>query len=99
MAYKDFSLKDLKQKFDLSNKVENLFDHIEPLEITKNLQEDLDLARSLPVRSEKAKSELIIMPILLDLMKRNEKFFTIYSGDYLNADKEKGLSGECDFIL
>ena len=39
------------------------------------------------------------MPILIDLMKKNEKFFTIYSGDYLNADKEKGLAGECDFIL
>lgn len=99
MAYSDFTLKELKAKFGVSNKVENLFDDIKPIKISKDLQEDLSLARLLPVRSEKAKSELIIMPILIELMKRNEKFFTIYSGDYLNADKENGLSGECDFIL
>jgi len=39
------------------------------------------------------------MPILIDLMKRNGQFFTIYSGDRLVADKVNGLSGECDFIL
>jgi len=99
MAYSDFTLKKLKQKFGITNKVENLFEDIKPFEISKDLQEDLDLARILPVRSEKAKSELIVMPILIELMKQNEKFFTIYSGDTLIADKEKGLSGECDFIL
>ena len=71
--------------------MENLFTNIESIVVSKDLEEDLELARSLPVRSEKAKSELIIMPILIDLMKKNEKFFTIYSGDYLNADKEKGI--------
>lgn len=24
---------------------------------------------------------------------------TLYSGDYLNVDAEKGLNGECDFII
>lgn len=99
MAYSDFTLKDLKTKFGISNIVSNVFDEIRPLEVSKGLEEALELARLLPVRSEKAKSELIIMPILIDLMKRNQKFFTIYSGDYLHADKEKGLTGECDFIL
>ena len=99
MAYSDFTFKELREKFGISNKVESLFDAVPRVTISEDLQSALDLARTLPVRSEKAKSELIIMPILLDLMKRNEKFFTIYSGDYLNADKERGLSGECDFIL
>ena len=74
------------------------------LETTKssqvpNSQKPLSLARELPVRSEKAKSELLVLPILLELRSRNNKFFTIYSGDILNADKEKGLIGECDFLL
>ncbi len=99
MAYSDFTLKDIKDKFGISNKVESLFEDISSVPISENLEEDLALARVLPVRSEKAKSELIIMPILIELMKRNKRFFTIYSGDTLNADKEKGLSGECDFIL
>jgi len=99
MAYSDFTLKDLKTKFGITNKVGQLFLEIAPLPISPSLQEDLNLAKILPVRSEKAKSELIIMPILIDLMKRNEQFFTIYSGDRLVADKVNGLSGECDFIL
>ena len=99
MAYSDFTLMDLKKQFDLDNRIEQLFTNINPISISENLKEDLNIAKMLPVRSEKAKSELIVMPILLELMKKNEKFFTIYSGDTLIADKTKGLSGECDFIL
>jgi len=40
------------------------------------------------------------IPIIIGTMRhRNNKFFTIYSGDVLIADEEKGLKGECDFIL
>lgn len=99
MAYSDFTLKDIKVKFGIHNKVGELFKNIVPVKISQGLQEDLRFAKTLPVRSGKAKSELIVMPILIELMKRNEKFFTIYSGDTLNANKEKGLQGECDFIL
>jgi len=99
MAYSDFTFKRLKKEFGISNKVENLFTNIQPFSISKDLEKDLALARMLPIRSEKAKSELIVMPILLELMKQNQLFFTIYSGDTLNANKEKGLTGECDFIL
>ena len=99
MAYSDFTFKDLKVKFGIQNKVANLFSNISPLKMSPSLKEDLHVASMLPIRSEKAKSELIIMPILIELMKQNEKFFTIYSGDTLIADKANGLSGECDFIL
>lgn len=99
MAYSDFSLKRLKTEFGINNKVDKLFNDIKKLPISTSLSEDLAIAKYLPVRSEKAKSELIVMPILIELMKHNERFFTIYSGDTLQADKTKGLSGECDFIL
>jgi len=33
------------------------------------------------------------------LRKRNNHFFTIFSGSTLKVDKERGLNGECDFIL
>lgn len=49
------------------------------------------------MRTEKAKSENIVFPILLELVRRNQKFFTIYSGENLNIDDQ--LKGECDFIL
>lgn len=53
----------------------------------------------MPVKSEKAKSETIVFPILVELRNPNNKFFTIHSGDTLNADENQGLEGECDFIL
>jgi len=99
MSYSDFTLKDIKEKFDISHKIKTLFDTVTPLEVSKNLEEALKVTKLLTMKSEKARSEIIVMPILIDLMKRNEQFFTIYSGDTLNADKEKGLTGECDFIL
>ncbi len=51
------------------------------------------------IKSEKARSEWIVVPILKALKTRNQDFLTIYSGEILVADKEKGLIGECDFIL
>ncbi len=99
MAYSDFSLEDLESKFGLKNLTAKLFQNIEPLEPSDNLKADLELAAELPLRSEKAKSEAIVFPILVEMRNRNDKFFTIYSGDMLNADESQGLKGECDFIL
>ncbi len=59
----------------------------------------MQIAQELPVKSEKAKSETIVFPILVELRNRNDKFFTIHSGDTLNADENQELEGECDFIL
>ena len=53
----------------------------------------------MPLWTEKARSELIILPILMEIRRISSKFFTIYSGGVLNVDKENGLAGECDFIL
>ncbi|MEN0051346.1 MAG: hypothetical protein AAF806_30050 [Bacteroidota bacterium] len=101
MAYSDFTLSDLQTQFGIRNQVVDLFDDakIEPLKLSKILAQQLQEAEELPIKSEKARSELIITPILLELRRINKKFFTIYSGDTLVADKDRGLVGECDFIL
>ena len=99
MAFSDFSLDDLELKFGIKNYTAKLFDNIESLEPSQNLKDALQLAAELPLRSEKAKSEAIVFPILVEVRNRNDKFFTIYSGDILNADESRGLKGECDFIL
>lgn len=99
MAYTDFTLEDLSLIFGVQNKVSTLFTSITPVKASTNLLQFLEETKELPIKSEKAKSELVVMPVLLDLRQRNNKFFTIYSGETLAADKEKGLTGECDFIL
>jgi hypothetical protein len=98
MAYSDFTLVDLEEKFGIISQRKRLFDKVEPVPtISDWLKYNIELAEELPVKSEKAKSELIVMPILVELRKNNLKYFTIYSGDSLNIDER--LKGECDFIL
>jgi hypothetical protein len=97
MAYSDYTLLQIEEQFGISNQVISLFDSIEPVESSSWLLNLLQIARELPVRSEKAKSEMIVMPILVEMRNRNDKYFTIYSGDSLNVDDK--LKGECDFII
>lgn len=100
MAYGDFTLELLEERFGLINRVEPLFgDEIKPLEPTEALKATLQDALELPLRTEKSKSEWIVVPILNELRKINDKYFTIHSGENLNADETGGLKGECDFIL
>lgn len=99
MAYSEYSLAQLESKFGIKNRQERLFRQVNEVEPSEKLKDAMSLLEEIPTRSEKAKSELIVMPILLELRTRNNKFFTIYSGENLNADDENGLKGECDFIL
>jgi hypothetical protein len=99
MAYTDFTLNDLEEKFGIKNRTERIFNKVKLVEPSEKLKDDLQEVVELPVRSEKAKSEWIVVPILRELRRRNEKFFTIYSGENLDVDKANGLNGECDFII
>ena len=101
MAYSDFTLEKVLSDFALVPKKSQLFDRIEPIAMSDWLTETLNTTVELALQSgtEKARSELIISPILLEIQRRNQKDFTFYSGKTLDVDKAKGLSGECDFIL
>lgn len=99
MAYGDFTLDLLVERFGIKNREESLFDKVKPIQPSSKLQDALQFAGELPVRTEKAKSEWIVAPILAELRQRNNGFFTIYSGENLNVDEASGLKGECDFIL
>jgi hypothetical protein len=99
VAYSDFNLDDIEQLFGIDNQVQSLLPELSTVKPSPWLNETLAMTAELPKSSEKAKSEMIVFPILAELRQRNHKFFTIYSGDCLNVDEHKGLKGECDFIL
>jgi hypothetical protein len=99
MAYTDFTLDIIEERFGIKNQVKPLFANIQPVSASEWLLTTLNYAQDLPIRSEKARSEWLVSPILTELRNRNDKYFTIYSGDTLNVDEQKGLRGECDFIL
>ncbi|HLO87110.1 MAG TPA: hypothetical protein VK203_19190 [Nostocaceae cyanobacterium] len=68
------------------------------LELTKEtLDETLDLASS--ISTEKARSELIITPILLEVRRLFKNKIGYFSGNSFNVEESKGLTGACDFIL
>ena len=98
-SYSNYSLEGIALQFSIQNRRERLFGAIASKKISDWLENALKIAEELPIRSEKARSELLVMPILIELRNQNNKFFTIYSGDTLNVDEAKGLKGECDFIL
>ncbi len=99
MAYSSFKLADLHKKFGTSERIAPLFENVSILNPTDWLKESLDLAFQMPLLSEKAKSELIVTPILVDFWKQTNNQFSFYSGIYLDADVASGLNGECDYIL
>jgi hypothetical protein len=102
MSYSEFTINDLRDKFNITIKevetVVSPFETIQPSELLKEtLKENIPLA--LGIDTEKARSELMVIPILVEIRKLNNRQISLFSGTDLTVDKEKGLNGVCDFIL
>jgi hypothetical protein len=83
MAYSDFTLEKVQKKFDLTISEDlDLFANVPELEpsilLTKFLAEYAQLA--LKINTEKARSEMIIAPILLDFRKQVPSKISLFSG-------------------
>ncbi|MDG4595597.1 MAG: hypothetical protein P9F75_07875 [Candidatus Contendobacter sp.] len=102
MSYSDFNLKRAKQEFNL-NFIENknLFLETEEVEISEYLRMTLDynVPLALAINTEKARSEFIIANILLELKRQLNDQISLFSGVNLDVDKNRDLSGFCDYIL
>lgn len=102
MSYSDFTLEAVENQFNLiiQERVE-LFQSVEPIYpsslLTEILAENIPLA--LEINTEKARSEMIIAPILIEVRKKFNRQISIFSGRDFNIDKERGLSGRCDFLI
>lgn len=102
MAYSNFTLSDFIKQFGLILKDKNdLFADIPEVEYSEYL--DFTLKYSLPLASEinteKARSEMIITPILLELRRMLDDKISLFSGKEFNVDLERGLNGACDFLI
>lgn len=101
MTYSEFNLLSAKETFNLTfieNK--NLFDHVEEIEPSPFLQQLLanyyPLATA--INTEKARSELIIAPVLAELKSRSARV-SLFSGRRFDVDPGRGLAGFCDFLI
>ena len=99
LSYGDLSLDDLRKTFHLTVTRPMLFERIERVEPSSWLSEVLKAGFAMSVVSEKARSEFLVAPILLDIQQRHQGQLSIYSGVKFDVEPERGLRGICDFIL
>ncbi|MBN3940970.1 MAG: hypothetical protein V7L21_11530 [Nostoc sp.] len=102
MAYSEFSLAKAKQEFSLTTlEKRDIFAAVPELAASNLLVETLNynLDIALGSNSEKARSELIIAPILVDLRRQLREQIGLFSGVDFTVDNSKGLNGTCDFII
>jgi hypothetical protein len=100
MAYRDFTLSDLREQFNIINVETPLFEGVESVEPSAWLVETLQ-RQSLSIRktTEKAVSESTISPILSEIQTRNKHKISLFSGENLNANRQAKLNGEVDFLF
>jgi hypothetical protein len=100
MPYSNFTLEEVRDKFSLQISSEPFFFDLQPIAPSDYLKQAL--IRSKPFQttgSEKARSEFIIAPILLELRELRNNSVSIFSGEEFTVDRESGLSGICDFLV
>lgn len=103
MPYSQFkTLTQAREAFGLNTLEGGRFiPEIEPVAPSAMLQDYL--AESLPIAaatgSEKARSELIISPLLVELRRLLNRQISVFSGEELNVDGASGLNGVCDFLI
>ena len=102
MAYSSFSLSKVKADFSLStDESQDLFAATPPLLpsdlLMVTLREQIPLASA--INTEKARSELVVMPVLMEVRRQLHHQIAIFSGTSFEVDPALGLEGRCDFIL
>jgi hypothetical protein len=102
MAYNDFTLDVLIEQFQLSILDDDAyFAAFAPIAISDLLRQELEenVPVALDISTEKARSELIIMPVLMEIRRQFQRQISIFSGVEFNVDMAQGLRGVCDFLL
>jgi hypothetical protein len=102
MAYSNFTLPSVVKKFNLQL-IDNLTLGLAfaPIQPTPALSYILERGASVAVKqnTEKARSEFIIAPILLEVRGLVHDRVSVFSGVEFNVDSEQGLIGVCDFLF
>ena len=102
MAYSNFTLNTVLEAFDLEEvDAAGIFADIEPIApstlLTTVLERNVPLAFA--IGTEKAKSELIVAFVLVELREHFERRISFFSGIDFNVNAEDGLTGVCDFLV
>lgn len=102
MAYSQFTLAEIEKDFKIKLIEKSaIFANILPQSVPTRLAEFLTYSVPLALanNTEKARSEMIIVPILIELKRQLQDQISLFSGMEFNVDESKGLTGYCDFIF
>ena len=102
MPYSEFTIDSVKSRFGLTiDETPGRFARWDPITpgalLTETLAETLPLA--LAISTEKARSELVVVPVLLEARRRAGRPVSLFSGIDFPVDAAQGLTGVCDFLL
>ncbi len=101
MAFQQFTFPQVLTDLELSLRDADLYGDLPAeavsAELEATIRDGTDLATA--IHNEKARSEFVIAPVLLELRRRHRGVFSLFSGVELNADANRGLNGICDFAL
>ena len=102
MAYSSFTLGKVSRTFHLETiRRLGIFADIEPVAPSEYLTATLErkLPFALAMGTEKAKSELIVADVLVELCLHFAERVSLFSGIDFNVDTSAGLTGVCDFLV
>jgi hypothetical protein len=100
MGYSNFKkIKTVSKKFNLDVKMSRFFDNVQIVEPSSWLKESLVMSKMMPLTNGKTKSERIVSPILLEVVKSYAEKITLFSGENIDIRPEDDLSGACDFFF
>ncbi|MBA3924564.1 MAG: hypothetical protein H0X31_23835 [Nostocaceae cyanobacterium] len=102
MSYSDFTLAKVIREFGLkitdNYRMYSGVTEVEPSNLlTQTLEGNIPLA--IASNTEKSRSEMIICPVLIEMRKQHKNQISLFSGIDFSIDNERGLNGNCDFII
>ena len=102
MAYSNFTLETVRKIFELeADEAADISSGITPVAPSEHLT--TTLSRNVPlavaIGTEKAKSEMIVANVLVELREHFTRRISLFSGIEFNVDAENGLTGVCDFLI
>jgi hypothetical protein len=102
MAYNKFTLPEVETQFGLTvERDTSLFGSAALATPSEFLRQTLrrNLPIALDMQSEKARSEFIIAPILMEVIEQKERRVSLHSGVDFTVDRKSGLAGFCDYLF
>jgi hypothetical protein len=102
MAYSDFTVRRIKKEFGIQTVEAGRFipptNDIAPSQMLHSILENY-VPWAIAVGSEKAKSEMIVAPVLLEIKQILHSKISVFSGRDFTVDASVGLNGICDFLI